>query len=256
MTDPLLDLSGQVALVTGGSRGLGRQMVLGFAAHGASVVVASRKQEACEKTAAEARVRHHVDAWAISANVSHWDQCDELVENVYRQAGRVDVLVNNAGLSPLYPSLTEVSEALFDKVFAVNLKGPFRLSTLIGERMAAAGSGAIINISSVEAARPSPDALPYAAAKAGLDVLTAGLARAYGPAVRVNSIMAGPFLTDISKAWDIGAVTAGLQRSSALRRAGRPEEIVGAALYLASPSASFTTGSSIRVDGGTYGPLF
>ena len=256
MTDPLFDLSGQVALVTGGSRGLGRQMVLGFAAHGASVVVASRKQEACEQTAAEARARHHVDAWAISANVSGWDQCDELVENVYRQAGRVDVLVNDAGLSPLYPSLTEISEALYDKVFAVNLKGPFRLSTLIGERMAAAGSGAIINMSSVEAARPSPDALPYAAAKAGLDVLTAGLARAYGPAVRVNSIMAGPFLTDISKAWDLGAVTAGLQRSSALRRAGRPEEIVGAALYLASPSASFTTGSSIRVDGGTYGPLF
>ena len=217
MTDPLFDLSGQVALVTGGSRGLGRQMVLGFAAHGASVVVASRKQEACEEAAAEARARHQVDAWAISANVSHWDQCDELVENVYRQAGRVDVLVNNAGLSPLYPSLTEVSEALYDKVFAVNLKGPFRLSTLIGERMAAAGSGAIINISSVEAARPSPDALPYAAAKAGLEALTLGLARAYGPAVRVNSIMAGPFLTDISKAWDLDAVTAGLQRSSALR---------------------------------------
>jgi len=256
LTDPLFDLSGQVALVTGGSRGLGRQMVLGFAAHGASVVVASRKQEACEQTAAEARARHHVDAWAISANVSGWDQCDELVENVYRQAGRVDVLVNNAGLSPLYPSLTEVSEALYDKVFAVNLKGPFRLSTLIGERMAAAGSGAIINISSVEAARPSPDALPYAAAKAGLEALTLGLARAYGPAVRVNSIMAGPFLTDISKAWDLDAVTAGLQRSSALRRAGRPEEIVGAALYLASPSASFTTGSTIRVDGGAFCPLF
>jgi NAD(P)-dependent dehydrogenase (short-subunit alcohol dehydrogenase family) len=251
-----LQLRGAAVLVTGGSRGLGRQMVLGFAAHGASVVVTSRKQEACEEAAAEARARHQVDAWAISANVSHWDQCDELVENVYRQAGRVDVLVNNAGLSPLYPSLTGVSEALYDKVFAVNLKGPFRLSTLIGERMAAAGSGAIINISSVEAARPSPEALPYAAAKAGLEVLTLGLARAYGPAVRVNSIMAGPFLTDISRAWDLDAVTAGLQRSSALRRAGRPEEIVGAALYLASPSASFTTGSTIRVDGGAYGPLF
>jgi len=256
MPDPLFDLSGQVALVTGGSRGLGRQIVLGFAAHGASVVVASRKQQACEEVAAEARARHHVDAWAIGANVSHWEQCDELAERAYRQAGRVDVLVNNAGLSPLYPSLTEISEALFDKVFAVNLKGPFRLGTLIGERMAAAGSGAIINISSVEAASPSPGALPYAAAKAGLDALTLGLARAYGPAVRVNTIMAGPFLTDISKAWDLDAVTAGLQHSSALRRAGRPEEIVGAALYLASPSASFTTGATIRVDGGVHGTLF
>jgi NAD(P)-dependent dehydrogenase (short-subunit alcohol dehydrogenase family) len=256
MTDPLFDLSGRVALVTGGSRGLGRQMVLGFAAHGASVIVASRKQQACEAVAAEARAKHHVDAWAIGVNVSHWDQCDELAETAYRQAGRVDVLVNNAGLSPLYPSLTEVSEALYDKVFAVNLKGPFRLSTLIGERMAAAGSGAIINISSVEAVSPSPGALPYAAAKAGLDVLTLGLARAYGPAVRVNGIMAGPFLTDISQAWDLDAVTAGLRTSSALRRAGRPEEIVGAALYLASPAASFTTGSTIRVDGGVHGALF
>jgi NAD(P)-dependent dehydrogenase (short-subunit alcohol dehydrogenase family) len=256
MPDPLFDLSGQVALVTGGSRGLGRQIVLGFAAHGASVVVASRKHEGCEEVAAEARARHHVDAWAVGANVSHWDQCDELVEQAYRQAGRVDVLVNNAGLSPLYPSLSEISEALYDKVLAVNLKGPFRLSTLIGERMVGAGSGAIINISSVEAASPSPGALPYAAAKAGLDVLTLGLARAYGPAVRVNGIMAGPFLTDISQAWDLDAVTAALQQSSALRRAGRPEEIVGAALYLASPAASFTTGSTIRVDGGLYGPLF
>jgi NAD(P)-dependent dehydrogenase (short-subunit alcohol dehydrogenase family) len=250
MTDPLFDLSGQVALVTGGSRGLGRQMVLGFAAHGASVVVASRKQEACEQTAAEARARHHVDAWAISANVSHWDQCDELVENAYRQAGRVDVLVNNAGLSPLYPSLTEISEALYDKVFAVNLKGPFRLSTLIGERMAAAGSGAIINISSVEAARPSPGALPYAAAKAGLDVLTLGLARAYGPAVRVNSIMAGPFLTDISKSWNLDQATQNPFVHLSLQRAGDPAEIVGAALFLASAASSFTTGSILRADGG------
>jgi len=254
VTDPLFDMSGQVALVTGGSRGLGRQIVLGFAAHGASVVVASRKQAACEEVAAEARAKHDVDAWAIGVNVSDWDQCDELVENAYRRAGRVDVLVNNAGLSPLYPSLTEISEALYDKVLAVNLKGPFRLGTLIGARMAGAGSGTIINISSVEAVRPSPGALPYAAAKAGLDALTLGLARAYGPAVRVNSIMAGPFLTDISKAWDLDAVTAALQHSSALRRAGRPDEIVGAALYLASPSASFTTGTVIRVDGGLYSP--
>ena len=250
MTDPLFDLSGRVALVTGGSRGLGWQIALGFAAHGARVIVASRKQEACDRAAAEIRARHGVDAWAISANVSHWDQCDALAERAYEQAGRVDVLVNNAGLSPVYSSLTDVTEALYDKVLAVNLKGPFRLGTLIGERMAAAGSGAIINISSVEAVSPSPRALPYAAAKAGLDALTIGLAAAYGPAVRVNTIMAGPFLTDISKAWDLDAVTENLRRTAALGRAGRPEEIVGAALYLASPSASFTSGATIRVDGG------
>jgi NAD(P)-dependent dehydrogenase (short-subunit alcohol dehydrogenase family) len=250
MTDPLFDLSGRVALVTGGSRGLGRQIACGFAAHGARVIVSSRKQEACDQAAAEIRSRYGVDTWAISANVSHWDQCDALAERAYQQAGRVDVLVNNAGISPVYSSLTEVTEALYDKVLAVNLKGPFRLGTLIGERMAAAGSGAIINISSVEAVSPSPRALPYAAAKAGLDALTIGLASAYGPAVRVNTIMAGPFLTDISKAWDLAAVTENLRHTAALGRAGRPEEIVGAALYLASPSASFTSGATIRVDGG------
>jgi NAD(P)-dependent dehydrogenase (short-subunit alcohol dehydrogenase family) len=250
MTDSLFDLSGHVALVTGGSRGLGRQIALGFAAHGASVIVSSRKQEACEETAAEIRAQHGVDAWAISANVSHWDQCDALVDQAYEQAGQVDVLVNNAGLSPVYSSLSEVTEALYDKVLAVNLKGPFRLGALVGERMVAAGGGAIINISSVEAVHPSPRALPYAAAKAGLGALTLGLAGAYGPTVRVNTLMAGAFLTDISKAWDLDAVTENLRRTSALGRAGNPGEIVGAALYLASPSASFTSGATIRVDGG------
>ncbi|NMH96229.1 SDR family NAD(P)-dependent oxidoreductase [Pseudonocardia acidicola] len=256
MTDRLFDLSGSVALVTGGSRGLGRQMVLGFAERGADVIVVSRKQDACEKVAAEAEAAFGVRAWALAANVSHWDQCDDLVKRAYAAAGHVDVLVNNAGLSPLYPSLEDVSEALYDKVFAVNLKGPFRLGSLVGARMAAAGSGCIINISSVESAIPSPTALPYAAAKSGLETLTRGLARAYAPAVRVNTITAGPFLTDISDAWDMDAVQAGLQRSMALQRAGRPEEIVGAAVYLASPSASFTTGATVRVDGGTYGSLF
>lgn len=256
MADPLFDLSGMVALVTGGSRGLGRQMAMGFAAHGADVIVVSRKQDACEQVAAELTSAHGRRAWGVGANVSHWEQCDALVERAYQLAGRVDVLVNNAGLSPLYPSLEEVSEALYDKVFAVNLKGPFRLGSSIGARMAAAGTGSIINMSSIESVYPSPTALPYAAAKAGLEVLTAGLARAYGPAVRANTIMAGPFRTDISDAWDMDAVTAQAQRAIALRRVGGPEEIVGAAVYLASPSASFTTGATIRVDGGSYGSLF
>src|ERR1700683_3982948 len=108
MTDPLFDLSGRVALVTGGRRARGRQIACGFAAHGARVIVSSRKQEACDQAAAEIRSRYGVDTWAISANVSHWDQCDALAERAYQQAGRVDVLVNNAGISPVYSSLTEV----------------------------------------------------------------------------------------------------------------------------------------------------
>jgi NAD(P)-dependent dehydrogenase (short-subunit alcohol dehydrogenase family) len=174
---------------------------------------------------------------------------ERLAETAFAAFGKVDILVNNAGMSPLYPSLGEVSEELFDKVIGVNLKGPFRLTALVGERMAAADGGSIINVSSVAAIRPTPAELPYAAAKAGLDSLTAGFAQALGPSVRVNSIMAGPFLTDISEAWDIEAFEVAWQRFP-MRRAGRPEEVIGAALYLASEASSYTTGAVLRVDGG------
>jgi NAD(P)-dependent dehydrogenase (short-subunit alcohol dehydrogenase family) len=188
-------------------------------------------------------------ALAYACHVGRWQDIDSLVHTVYEECGRVDVLVNNAGIAPLFPSLVEVSEELLDKVLAVNLKGPFRLTALVGARMASGAGGSIINVSSVSAIQPTPHELPYSAAKAGLDALTAGFAQAYGPKVRVNTIMAGPFMTDISKAWDLDAFEA---RAStyALRRGGQPEEIVGAALYLATDASSFTTGSILRVDGG------
>src|SRR5436190_15034641 len=152
--------------------------------------------------------------------------------------------------SPLYPSLAEVGEDLFDKVIALNLKGPFRLAALIGTRMAEGRGGSIINVSSVGAVMPDPDALPYSAAKAGLNAMTVGLARAFGPSVRVNGIMPGLFLTDISRAWDPDAYAATTKHLIPLHRGGEPDEIVGAALYLASPASSYTTGTIIRVDGG------
>src|SRR4051794_33415922 len=248
--DSLFDLTGKVAVVTGGSRGLGREMVLAFAAHGADVVVASRKLDACEAVAAEGRERFGREALAVAANVSVWEDCDALVAAAYRRFGRVDVLVNNAGLSPVYPSLGAVDEGLFDKVLAVNLRGPFRLTTLIGERMAAGGGGSIVKISSLAAIRPLPEYLPYAAAKAGLNALTEGFAKAFGPRVRVNCIQAGPFLTDISKAWDREAFDARAEQTIALGRGGEPKEIVGAALYFASAASSFCTGAILRLDGG------
>jgi NAD(P)-dependent dehydrogenase (short-subunit alcohol dehydrogenase family) len=249
MTRTDMSLEGKVALVTGGSRGLGREMVLGFAQAGADVVISSRKQEACEELAREVRDTTGRAALARPCHVGRWDELEPLVDDAYAEFGHVDVLVNNAGMSPLYPALVDVTEELFDKVFGVNLKGPFRLTALVGSRMAAGDGGSIINISSVSAMRPVPEELPYSAAKAGLDVLTAGFAQAYGPKVRVNSIMAGPFLTDISKAWDIDAFNA-LAKSYALGRGGQPAEVVGTALYLASDASSFTTGTVLRVDGG------
>lgn len=248
--DELLDFKGKVALVTGGSRGLGREMTLALAQRGANVVIASRKAEACEAVAEEARALG-VEALPYACHVGHWEQLGELADAAYERFGKVDILINNAGMSPLYPSLGAINEDLFDKVMSVNFKGPFRLSALIGERMAAGDGGSIINISSTASLNPSPDSEPYGAAKAGLNAITRSFAFAYGPKVRVNCIVAGPYLTDISKAWDMEAFEKRASTSLALGRGGQPNEIVGAALYLASDTSSFTTATLIRVDGGT-----
>lgn len=250
MSDPaaLFDLTGKVALVTGGSRGLGREMVLAFAAAGADVVIASRKLSNCEAVAAEVEATGR-RALPVACHVGHWEECDELADRAYGHFGAVDVLVNNAGMSPLAPSSAETSEELFDKVIGVNFKGPFRLCALIGQRMYDAGGGSIINVSSSGALFPAPRFGPYAGAKAALNALTGVFAREFAPRVRVNTLSAGPFLTDISKQWP----PAGERRwHNAAGRAGEPQEVVTAALYLASAASSYTTGSLIRVDGGLY----
>ena len=250
MSTDLFDLTGKVALVTGGSRGLGRAMVLAFAEHGADVVIASRKLDSCQALAAEVEASTGRRALPVACHVGDWQQVGALADAAYAELGRVDVLVNNAGMSPLYPNLESVSEELYDKVLGVNLKGPFRLTAIIGTRMAAGDGGSIINVSSMAADRPTPTELPYAAAKAGLNAITIGFAKAFGPKVRVNCIQAGPFLTDISKAWDLPAFEKQAKTTMALQRGGRPGEVVGAALYFASAASSFTTGAILRVDGG------
>ncbi|MEM9034065.1 MAG: glucose 1-dehydrogenase [Actinomycetota bacterium] len=245
------DLSGRVAVVTGGSRGLGREMILAFAEAGADVVIASRKLDNCEALAAEVRERFGREALAVGSHVGEWDQMTELAETSIAHFGHVDILVNNAGMSPLYGSLSEVSEGLWDKVLGVNLKGAFRLSSLIGEHMVERGSGSIINVSSIAGSKPTPREVPYGAAKAGLENMTSSMAQAFGPAVRVNCIAAGPFLTDISNAWDMEVFEATAKASIALQRGGRPDEVVGAALYLASDASSYCTGAVLHLDGGS-----
>lgn len=249
MTAVERDLHGRRVLVTGGSRGLGRAMVTAFARRGADVVIASRKLDACQQAATEVSEQFGVQADPIACNVSNWSDCDALAGQVEERFGGVDVLVNNAGSSPLYPDLPSVTEELFDKVQAVNLKGPFRLSVLLGTAMAERGGGAIVNISSVEADRPYPDALPYAMAKAGLNAMTVGLSRALAPTVRVNSVMAGPFRTGVADSWPSGAEER-LARRVTLRRIGEPDEITGAVLFLATDASSFCNGSVVTVDGG------
>jgi NAD(P)-dependent dehydrogenase (short-subunit alcohol dehydrogenase family) len=249
LADPArrFDLTGKVALVTGGSRGLGRAIAYGLAAAGADVVVASRKLEACRAVADDLTASTGRRALPVACHVGHWDEIDDLVDAAYNAFGRVDVLVNNAGMSPLYENLVDVTEQLWDKVVGVNMKGPFRLTALVGERMVAAGSGSVIMVSTTGSIRADGTILPYAAAKAGLNTLTEGFAQALGPQVRVNAIMAGPFYTDVSKSW---APPRGTPTASALQRMGEPDEVVGAALYLASDASSYTSSAIIRVDGG------
>jgi NAD(P)-dependent dehydrogenase (short-subunit alcohol dehydrogenase family) len=241
-------LANKIALVTGGSRGLGREMVLAFAREGADVIIASRKLEACEAVAREVEALGR-RALPVAAHVGRWDDNDALAARAYEQFGRVDVLVNNAGMSPLAPSLADTTEALFDKVIDVNFKGPFRLSVLIGEKMVAGAGGTIVNLSSTAAFKPEPHTVPYSGAKAAVNAMTVALAKAFAPKVRVNCIAPGPFLTDVSTVWRENKT---YEQSLGLQRFGAPSEIVGTALYLASDASSYVTGQVIRVDGGTW----
>lgn len=245
----LFDLTGRVAVVTGGSRGLGEEIVRAYAAAGADVMIVSRKLDRCVALAEEVAEQTGRRAVPYACHVADWNSLDGLVDEAYRIFGKVDILVNNAGMSPLYDRVVDVDESLWEKVVGVNMKGPFRLTSLIGTRMAEGDGGSIINVSSGGSIRPRPNIIPYAASKAGLNALTIGFAHAFGPTVRVNCIMPGPFLTDISKAWDMESVNV-RQQGYALRRCGEPSEIVGAALYFASDASSFTTGATLQVDGG------
>jgi NAD(P)-dependent dehydrogenase (short-subunit alcohol dehydrogenase family) len=242
-------LDNRVALVTGGSRGLGFAMAEAFAHAGADVVIASRKADRCREVADRLSTETGRRVVGYGCHVGRWEELPELVDAVYDSFGRLDVLVNNAGISPTYDRLTDVSEKMWDSVFAVNVKGPFRLSVLAADRMYSGDGGSIINISSTASMRPRADIVPYASAKAGLNAVTLGLVHAFAPSVRANSIVAGPFLTDISAGWPEEKIQS---RAAALavKRLGHPDDIVGAALYLASDASAYTTGALLEVGGG------
>ena len=244
--DPLFDFTGKVALVTGGSRGLGKQMVLALAERGADCIIASRKIETCEEVAelVQAKGRR---ALAFAAHCGKWDDVDALIEASYAEFGKVDIAINNAGMSPACPS-HEMPESLFDSVLNLNFKGPFRLASQIAHRMSEGDGGSIINISSTAAFRATPGVAPYSGAKSALEAMSMTMAREYAPRVRINTIAAGPFLTDIAKAW---SEESRQTQPVALGRPGEAEEIVTAALMLASDASSYTTGSLVRVDGGS-----
>jgi len=244
----LFDLTGKTVLVTGGTRGLGRAMVTGFAAAGARLIVSSRDEQACRRVADELG-EQGTAAVGIACHVGRWEQVAQLSEAAISAFGRVDVLVNNAGMSPVYPSVTDVTEDLFDKTIAVNLKGPFRLGALLGQHMVDRGGGVILNVGSTGSVRPTRDFVPYAAAKAGVVAMTMGFADAFAPSVRVNTLVPGRFHTDVTRGWSADELSGA---GSRVGRIGSPGEVVGAALYLVSEASSYATGSMLVVDGGRF----
>jgi NAD(P)-dependent dehydrogenase (short-subunit alcohol dehydrogenase family) len=234
----LFDLDGKVAVVTGGARGIGRAVSLGLAEAGADVVIASRNLQNCEEWAAEVSAATGRRTWARYLHVAHWDEIGPFAAEIWETTGNVDIVVNNAGMSPLYDDLRDVTEDYWEKVVGVNLKGPFKMTVEFGCRMFDANGGSIINLSSLASLGPSPNTIPYGAAKAGLNNMAKGFVKAWGRKVRVNTVIPGAFRTDVTRFW--ASIPPGI---------GEPEEMVGTVVYLAGDGASYTTGAEIRVAG-------
>jgi NAD(P)-dependent dehydrogenase (short-subunit alcohol dehydrogenase family) len=252
-SDPrsLFDLTGRTAIVTGGSRGIGRAMAMGLAAAGAAVVVASRKADACTAVAAEIAAAGG-QSLAMPTHVGRPDEITHLVEATVERFGGIDILVNNAA-NPLGGMLTEVTAAAFDASYGVNVKGPMLLGAAAIEHLAASGHGSVINVISAGAFRPGEGLGLYCSGKAALWNLTRVMAKEWAPrSVRVNALAPGPFRTDMmADALAIPDFYDRIVESTLQKRVAEPEEIVGAALFLASDASSYMTGSALGIDGGT-----
>ena len=252
-TGDLFDLTGRVAIVTGSTKGIGRAMVEGLAAAGASVVVSSRKQDLCDAVAAEIAASTGADVLALACHVGEWDLVPTFVEAVTARFGRIDVLVNNAGISPARVTPGEMTLDYWRKVFSVNLEGPLRLSQLAAPVMRDGGGGSIVNIGTMAAYGPGPAICAYGASKAGLLNLTKSMAIEWAPwKVRVNMLSPGPFTSEML----LGAAKSDpgyldmVAGGTTLKRVADTAEIVGPVLYLASEASSFVTGDDISVSGG------
>jgi len=251
MAADMFDLSGKVALITGASRGIGEATARLLARHGARVVVASRKLDACEKVAADIR-KQGGDAVAMACHIGAMDQIEALFAGIDEKFGRLDILVNNAAANPYYGHILDTDLAAFDKTVEVNIRGYFFMSIEAGKRMRKQGGGAIVNVASVNGVRPGPMQGIYSITKAAVINMTQSFAKECGQFnIRVNALLPGLTRTKFAS-----ALTENEQARDyylkfvPLGRMAEPEEMAGSVLFLVSDASSYTTGSCITADGG------
>ncbi len=253
MSAALFDLTGRVALVTGSTKGIGRAMAEGFALAGACVVVSSRKQDLCDQVAAEIATSTGAETFGIACHVGDWAVIPAVVDRVVERFGRIDVLVNNAGISPTRLTVSDMELELWRKIFAVNLEGPLRMAQCIAPIMRDNGGGSIVNIASMAAYSGGPGVCAYGASKAALVNLTKSMAQEWAPwKVRVNVLSPGPFLSEMTEgaAKHAPGFIELIANGTLQKRVADPAEIVGPVLYLASDASSYVTGDDISVSGG------
>ncbi|HEY2774727.1 MAG TPA: glucose 1-dehydrogenase [Candidatus Binatia bacterium] len=244
------DLGGKVAIVTGGGRGLGLAISLGLAAAGADVVACGRKLEPCEEAASRIRSLGR-RALAMSCHMGHSQEIEAVVARTLEEMGRIDIVINNAATNPAARPLIAGTPELFDKVYAVNVRGPLHLAGLAAAWMADHGGGAIVNVISVGAMRPGATIGLYCSSKAALQSLTRVMAQEWAPlGVRVNALAPGPVATDMVRAVEGTEFHRQMVEATSMKRIAPAEEIVGSVLYLVSDASTYTTGSTLVVDGG------
>ncbi|MDF1765838.1 MAG: SDR family oxidoreductase [Gammaproteobacteria bacterium] len=247
----LFDLEGKVALITGSTKGIGKAIAERMAEQGASVVISSRNQDACDEVAAEITARGH-KAVGIACNINHKEQLQQLVEKAKAALGKIDILVCNAALNPYFGTSQDIPDEAFDKVMHANIGSVHRLCQLVIPGIAESGGGAVVIISSIGGLKGTNALGAYAISKAADMQIARNLAVEWGPKnVRVNCIAPGLVRTDFAKAlWENPDIYAATVKNYPLRRIGEPDEIAGAAVFLASQAGSFTTGQTLVIDGG------